>query len=132
MPHIERPFRLLGRGIAPRPYLDVKVTNPFNGKTLIVYGLIDTGADECAFPARLAPILGHALEKGKEKTILTGNGQTLAYGHTVRIEVDGVVTEDVMLDFMPNLTVPLLGVRSFLSRFKLTVDYPRLKFSLNT
>ena len=35
-----------------------------------------------------------------------------------------------LIDFMPNLSVPLLGVRNFLSHFKLTVDYPNQKFSL--
>ncbi len=36
------------------------------------------------------------------------------------------------LTFMPNLFVPLLGVRSFLNHFILTVDYPHQVFSLET
>jgi len=35
-----------------------------------------------------------------------------------------------LIDFMPNLYVPLLGVKSFLSNFILTIDYPRQIFSL--
>jgi len=31
---------------------------------------------------------------------------------------------------MPNLNIPLLGVKSFLSNFILTVDYPKKVFSL--
>jgi len=31
---------------------------------------------------------------------------------------------------MPNLNIPLLGVKSFLSNFILTVDYPDKQFSL--
>jgi predicted aspartyl protease len=130
MPRIEFPFKAFVPGGQPRPYLQVKVVNPHSGNELIVYGLIDTGADECAFPSGYATLLGHDLQKGPVKHINTGNGQTLAYGHMIRIEVAGVVTENVMLDFMPNLNVPLLGVRSFLSRFVLTIDYPRLMFSL--
>jgi len=32
-----------------------------------VYGLIDTGADECAFPASFATLLGHNLQAGQVK-----------------------------------------------------------------
>ena len=38
--------------------------------------------------------------------------------------------QDILIDFMPNLHVPLLGVKSFLSNFILTIDYPDLSFSL--
>jgi hypothetical protein len=38
--------------------------------------------------------------------------------------------QDVLVDFMPNLSIPLLGVRSFLSNFILTVDYPSKQFFL--
>jgi predicted aspartyl protease len=52
-----------------------------------VYALIDTGADECAFPASFAPLLGHNLQAGQSKKISTGNGITMAYGHITRIEI---------------------------------------------
>jgi len=64
------------------------------------------------------------------KRISTGNGITIAYSHTTRIIVEGFSTQDVLVDFMPNLSIPLLGVRSFLSNFVLTVDYPNKQFSL--
>jgi predicted aspartyl protease len=95
-----------------------------------VYALIDTGADECAFPASFAPILGHNLLAGRQKKISTGNGITIAYSHTARIIIEKFSTQDVLVDFMPNLNIPLLGVRSFLSNFILTVDYPNKVFSL--
>lgn len=38
----------------------------------------------------------------------------------------------VTIDFMPNLYVPLPGVRSFLNHFILTVNYPQQVFSLET
>jgi len=94
-------------------------------------GLIDTGADECALPARYATILGHNLEAGHTKEINTGNGVTTAYSHTVKIEIgDFVIIQDTLIDFMPNLHTPLLGVKSFLSNFILTVNYPEKIFSL--
>ena len=64
------------------------------------------------------------------KEINTGNGKILAYSHTVRIEIPNFTIQDTLIDFMPNLNVPLLGVKSFLSNFTLTVDYPALTFSL--
>jgi predicted aspartyl protease len=95
-----------------------------------VYALIDTGADECAFPASFAPILGHNLQNGQLKRVSTGNGITTAYSHTTRIVVEDFSTQDVLVDFMPNLSIPLLGVKSFLSNFILTLDYPNKVFSL--
>jgi predicted aspartyl protease len=97
---------------------------------LKVYALIDTGADECAFPASFALLLGHNLQAGQAKKISTGNGITIAYGHITRIAIEGFSTQDVSVDFMPNLNIPLLGVKSFLGNFVLTIDYPQKVFSL--
>jgi predicted aspartyl protease len=94
------------------------------------YALVDTGADECAFPASFASLLGHNLQDGEVKRISTGNGVTQAYSHRAIIVIEKFSTQDVLVDFMPNLNIPLLGVRSFLSNFILTVDYPRKMFSL--
>ena len=126
------PFRKLGPLDVARPWLPVTVINPHTNIKLPVLGLIDTGADECAFPAQLAVILGHNLKNGFIKEIGTGNGKTVAYSHTIRLEIDGFLFPEVLIDFLPNLHVPLLGARSFLSNFILTVDYPRQVFSLAT
>jgi predicted aspartyl protease len=104
--------------------------NPGVNKEVRVYAPIDTGADECAFPASFASLLGHNLQEGQLKRISTGNGITIAYSHTTRIIVESFSTQDVLVDFMPNLNIPLLGVKSFLSNFILTVDYPNRAFSL--
>ncbi|MDP3112143.1 MAG: retroviral-like aspartic protease family protein [Thermodesulfovibrionales bacterium] len=114
----------------PRPFLPVTIINPDTNKKLKVFALIDTGADECALPASFAPLLGHNLQSGQQKNISTGNGITIAYSHKTRIEIEGFATQDVLIDFMPNLNIPLLGVRSFLNNFVLTVDYPKKVFSL--
>ncbi len=127
---LKTPFTKLGTGDTPRPWLPVTVINPHNNKRVKVYGLIDTGADECALPVRYASILGHNLEAGFMKELNTGNGKTIAYSHTVRIKLYDFVIKDTLIDFMPNLHVPLLGVKSFLSCFTLTIDYPGQYFSL--
>jgi predicted aspartyl protease len=128
------PFTKLSPDDIPRPWLPVTIINPHTNKNLRVLGLIDTGADECALPASYAIILGHNLQLGASKEINTGNGKTLAYSHTVtiRIETADFTTQDILIDFMPNLHVPLLGVKSFLSNFILTVNYLDLSFSLQT
>lgn len=130
MPIRDYPFTITRPGDIARPYLPVTIVNPDAGKTIKVLALIDTGADECAFPASFAPFLGHDLQAGKPKNIGTGNGITTAYSHTSKLEIAGFTTQEVLIDFMPNLLTPLLGVRSFLTNFVLTVDYPNKDFSL--
>jgi clan AA aspartic protease len=124
------PFTIIRPGDVARPYLPITVKNPDTNKQIQVYALIDTGADECAFPASFASLLGHNLLAGQQKKISTGNGITIAYSHIAHIIIDEFSTEDVLIDFMPNLYIPLLGVKSFLSNFILTIDYPNKIFSL--
>lgn len=124
------PFATTRPGDIPRPYIPITIINPENNKELSVFALIDTGADECALPASFAPPLGHNLQSGYQKNISTGNGITTAYGHTVCIKTFDFTTENVLIDFMPNLYIPLLGVKSFLSNFVLNIDYPEKKFSI--
>mgnify|MGYP001585305420 FL=1 len=109
MPIRNYPFSVTRPGDIARPYLPITITNPTTGKQLKVFALIDTGADECAFPASFAPLLGHNLQSGQQRKISTGNGITVAYSHTTRIEVEGFATQEVLIDFMPNLNVALLG-----------------------
>ncbi|MCK5603024.1 hypothetical protein KAR91_14165, partial [Candidatus Pacearchaeota archaeon] len=121
-----------------RPLLPIQITNPHTGVNYKTYGLIDTGADDCAVPASLAQIVGHNLIAGQLKEIRTGNGVTKAYAHTTKIDIfhinDSVnpvfTIHDTPVDFMPNLHCVLLGVENFLSQFILTVDYPNKSFSI--
>src|SRR3990172_13153972 len=114
MPIRNYPFSLTRPGDVARPYLPVAILNPATNKRIKVFALIDTGADECAFPASFAPLLGHNLLAGQPRKISTGNGVTIAYGHITRIIIEEFSTQDVLINFIPNLCFPLLGVRSFL------------------
>lgn len=127
---IDIPFIRAHPDDIPRPWLSVVIKNPHTGKSQRVLGLIDTGADECAIPAGYAPLLGHDLQAGTSKSINTGNGITTAYSHTLCFEINGLCIDNVLIDFLPNLNFVLIGVKSFLSRFVLTVDYKNNKFSL--
>lgn len=124
------PFIVTRSGDIARPYLPITVINPENQKEINVYALIDSGADECALPASFTLPLGHDLQTGPQKRISTGNGITIAYSHTVCIKVFDFSTENVIIDFMPNLHIPLLGVKSFLNNFTLKIDYPNKLLSI--
>lgn len=124
------PFTITRPGDIARPYLPITIINPENKKELNVFALIDTGADECALPSSFAPPLGHNLQSGYQKNISTGNGITVAYGHTVTIKAFNFTAENVLIDFMPNLNIPLLGVKSFLNNFTLKINYPKKIFTI--
>jgi len=135
MPLIDCPFTLYD-GIY-RPALQIRIANPHAGLSQRTYGLIDTGADECAIPASYAPLLGHDLKKGETKRVNTGNGMAIAYVHTTRFDIFDPLTgavaytiSDTPIDFLPNLHLVLLGVKSFLNHFILHIDYPRKVFSV--
>jgi predicted aspartyl protease len=143
MPIRSFPFlKLHPNAPSKRPWLFVNIKNPHTGRSCSTFGLIDTGADECALPASFADLLGHNLTAGETKQINTGNGVTTAYRHTCTIEIldtnllfqgkERIVytIEEAMVDFMPNLHCALLGVRTFLNQFILTVDYPKQIFSI--
>jgi len=122
--------------------LYLRIGNPQARLYVNTMALIDTGADACAVPAPLAASLGHDLETGPAKRVGTASGVAKAYSHRCKAEVFDTnalqagrptvvyVTEDVEIDFLPNLRTVLLGVRGFLNRFVLSVDYPKRTFSL--
>lgn len=122
-----------------RPILSLEVINPHEKKSYRTHAVIDTGADECAIPAGVARILGHNLQSGHTKTVYTGNGPTTAYAHTTVLKIYYPITgeqihtvPEALIDFLPNLSNVLLGVRSFLSSFVLNIDYPNKTFSVTS
>ncbi len=127
---IDKPFTIIREGDIPRPILHVTIRNPNTGSVFRTIALIDTGADECSFPASFASLTGHNLLAGQQKEIITGNGKTIAYAHKISLEVNGFRKKDVLVDFMPNLHIGLIGVKNFLKEFILTINYPEQKFSL--
>lgn len=91
MPLDKCPF--LSDGAVSRPVLHIKIINSSTGLGVRTYGLIDTGADECAVPASFAAMLGHNLQAGVTRKINTGNGETTAYSHTTKFEIYHPVTD---------------------------------------
>lgn len=121
----------------------IRVTNPATGNRLPpVLAIIDTGADDCAFPAEVATVLGHNLESVAPKDVRTAGGDTKAYAHTSCVEIletlaNGLpgkkvlyTISDTPIDFIKGCKDFLLGKRKFLSRFVVTFDFPRQRFSI--
>lgn len=135
MPIKNFPFIDVGSGDA-KPWLLIKIINPETSKSYIQYGLIDTGADECTMPGKVADILGHKLTAGHKKTVMGVGGEVETYSHTTNIEIfdsrQDVIYEikNVLVDYVPGLAIPLLGVKDFLCLFNLHINYPQKKFSI--
>ena len=110
--------------------LRIVLTNPENKMDYSCHAIIDTGASDCVFPDSAAYILGHVLEKGLKREVETARGKATAWAHKVCMEVNGYKVGPVLIDFIPGLKSHLIGVRSFLSKFILEIDYPNKKFSI--
>jgi len=148
MPIFEYTFTRLSPDAPYQPFLIIEVTNPANNFHKEMPALIDTGADECTIPGFYAGKLGHDLKAGKPKPIGTAGGDSEAYGHTCKINIfamsgtaqkpkvdyDNVVITipKSIIDFAPDLKLgyALLGVKNFLKKYILTIDYPRQVFSI--
>ena len=142
MPIRNYPFSPIGQDPTPRPMLWIRVINPKLNLSVRVLALVDTGADDCLFPAQVATELGHDLESVEPKVIVTANGPTNAYPHTSKLEIleikaDGkpgsqvlYTIPDTLIDFTQGCECFLLGTKTFLNRFVLTIDYPKQVFSI--
>jgi hypothetical protein len=120
----------------------IKVGNPAKNLAIIALAIIDTGADDCVFPAEAATVLGHDLERGTHKIIRTASGTTDIYRHTSVVEVLEMqpngrwgnrilyTVHKTLIDFAVGCDCFLLGCKQFLSNFILEVNYPRQVFSL--
>ncbi len=143
MPIKDYPFTRIAPDCS-RPMLWIRVSNAHSdAPAILVKAVVDTGADECAFPASIASQLGHQLHKGlATKTVRTASGKTRAFSHTSRVEVlairaDGLPGTKVLytlpetpIDFIQGCESFLLGARNFLKPFVLEIDYPAEVFSV--
>jgi hypothetical protein len=122
------------------PLLPVEIINSNHPDKLSsprLHAIIDTGASECCVPGELASIIGLDLKQGTPNVINTAGGEVTAYGHLTDIKIYHPATEEliytienVIIDYTPGLNVVLLGHRSFLSHFKLIIDYPDQTYSI--
>ncbi len=125
-----------------RPMLWIRVINPDTKKGIIALAIVDTGADDCVFPAEIAVQLGHKLKSVSAKVIKTAGGKAYAYSHTSSVDIlqtlpNGMPGDKVLytipttpIDFIEGCEAFLLGRKKFLEKFILTIDYPRQLFSI--
>ena len=126
----------------PRPMLWIRLSNPATNLRIIALAIVDTGADDCVFPAQAAIQLGHKLNMGTRKTIKTAGGQSYAFAHTSRIDIletlpNGMFSSKILytisdtpVDFVDGCGAFLLGRGKFLNKFVLTIDGPQQRFSI--
>ena len=142
MPIRNYPFSIVAPDPTQRPMLWIKITNPAKNLSFIALALVDTGADDCLFPAQTAQQLGHNLTSVVPKEIGTAGNPTTAYPHTSRVDIleirpDGTygskvlhTIPDTLIDFAIDCECFLLGTKTFLNSFILEIDYPRKVFSI--
>lgn len=137
MPIQNIPFTRFSDTVSSHPRLLVKIINSDTNLSMFTFGIIDTGADECAVPEFIATTIGHNLKKGKKKLIGTAGGLTPSYSHKTRVELYHPVTgkhmytlNETPIDYVDGLHCALLGVKNFLDQFVLRIDYPKKRFSI--
>lgn len=101
--------------------------------SVIVYGLVDTGADSTLLPGSIAAQLGHDL-RGRvvRENITTGieNRSMAVYRHTFDVDLltatGGAVArsfKNVLIDCAESDPPALLGVSDFARHFSWDIDY---------
>ncbi len=152
MPIRDYPFIEIAKGGTPvlqtarsGPRLWIRVINPRTGLGTDTPAIVDTGADDCLFPAEWAIKLGYNLAASPYPPlqIHTANGATYAYIHETTVAVLGVLADgradkntilypahNIFIRYTDGLSQFLLGQASFLHRFVPSINYPQKKFSI--
>ena len=119
-----------------RPFLQVRLTNTGNGRSIPCWALVDSGADYNLFPSAIGEVLGHDLPKGR-KIATTGVGGGIAsFVHREnRLEAHedlGPIEPDVAFsDDMNLFGFGLLGQRGFFDHYRVRFDFRAATFSLD-
>lgn len=134
------PLKIVGRSL--RTVVPVMIINPDGHKVLKTYALVDTGADACAFPENIATNTGHNLKGvGVISNVSSGIGgvSVPTWKHTFTIGLLDPTAKKVLKWSAPKVLVdcfehnncpPLLGSSDFLKNFKITIDYPNKRMTL--
>ena len=106
-----------------RPVIPVKLSLEKQGITFD--GLVDSGADECIFPAWIAKTLGHDVYKGKKKIFAGIGGSVLAYLHKTHLKLNGIkfVANVYYSHEWDDMPFGLLGQSGFFSHFDIHFNY---------
>ena len=130
-------FRMVNQGreeSLEKPWLPIRFTNPGNGESVTVHGLVDSGADTCLFPASLCKCVGHNLRAdGVKSNRALGVEQkpVRTWRHTFSLELLSpdmtkvVWSTPMSAEFDCSEAEPpvLLGVDDFLRNFDVRLNY---------
>jgi hypothetical protein len=143
MPISNYPFQKKGNLPLRSPILPIRIVNPSNGFEYKTWGLIDTGAFDSAIPEHIAKTLGYDICSVKPTDGLGAGGCLQAYPHTFKIDFfemsgEGIVNSNKIvhtiskryIGVIQKLPYVLLGVKEFLGKFVLIIDYKDKRVSV--
>ena len=94
--------------------------------------LVDSGADECTFPAWIAKMLGYNVYKGRQKIFSGIGGSVLAYLHKTHLILNEIeLVADVYYSHeWDDMPFGLLGQAGFFSHFEVCFNYREKEISV--
>ena len=106
-----------------RPVIPIKLF--LDNRVITFDSLVDSGADECTFPAWIAKTLGHNVYKGKQKIFSGIGGSVLAYLHRTHLILNEIeLVADVYYSHeWDDMPFGLLGQAGFFSHFEVCFNY---------
>lgn len=113
-----------------RPVIPIKLF--LDNRAITFDSLVDSGADECTFPAWIAKTLGHNVYKGKHKIFSGIGGSVLAYLHKTHLILNEIeLVADVYYSHeWDDMPFGLLGQAGFFSHFEVCFNYREKEISL--
>jgi hypothetical protein len=114
------------------PLLQVLVRHDLNMRPLLA--LVDSGAQDCIFPASTGKVLGVDVPSGKQHKFLSFNLQeTSGFVHRVHLQVPGFPHWiDVDAVFVESEVMPILGESDFFESYQIVFERFRRQFEINT
>jgi len=107
-----------------RPFVEVRINN----KTAHIdcLALLDSGADNCLFPAKIGEYLGVDIRKGKTKEFGgIGKGKIKAYFHDVLLRIENISFKCCAGFTYDRLPYVLLGQNGFFDQCIISFDLPQ-------
>ena len=113
-----------------RPVIPVKLS--FGQKVIVFDGLIDSGADECTFPAWILKTLGYDVYTGEKKIFKGIGGSVLTYLHKTSLDISGrrFISDVYYSHEWDDMPFGLLGQAGFFTHFNIDFDYKEKMVSL--
>jgi len=127
MPALDYPF------VDDKPYIPIVITNPATNLSIVVFAMIDTGADTSVFPENIITPIGCKVTAGRPNATVGIEGTRInTWYHPLVIHLVSPKDRKKIVKSLPECEVqctdknhapPLLGTINFLSHFNLSVLY---------